>query len=166
MRSGWIMLIISTSLYGTLYVLRPELFVPALKGSQAILIQIAPVLLLVVLIMTVMNMFIEPKKIAKHLGEKSGVKGWFIAIIGGIISHGPGYIWYPLIEDMRKHGAKDGLVVTFFYARAIKIPWLPVMVAYFGLTYTIVISLYVILAALAQGLLTQHFFSTERTKES
>jgi hypothetical protein len=47
---------------------------------------------------------------------------------------------------------RDGLVAAFFYARAIKVPLLPMMVAYFGLDFTIVLTILTLAAAWLQGL--------------
>ena len=93
------------------------------------------------------------KKIAKYLGEESGFKGWIIALAGGVLSHGSGYIWYPMLSDLRKHGARDGLIVAFFYARSIKLPWLPLMISYFGFSFTALLTLFVLVGAWLQGAL-------------
>jgi len=95
--------------------------------------------------------FHHPGVLAKHLGHKSGMRGWFIALTAGILSHGPMYAWYSMIEDLRRHGMRDGLIAAFFYARAIKLPLLPLMVAYFGLDFTVILSCLTILAAWGQG---------------
>ena len=47
-----------------------------------------PVLMLVFGGIFFLNLFIEPKNISKHLGKGAGVKGWMIAIFGGILSTG------------------------------------------------------------------------------
>ena len=155
MKSGWIMLLLSIVLYGVTYVIKPDLVIPALLASGKLLKYIAPILLFVIILTALINSFFDPKKIAQHLGTQSGIKGWLIAISGGILSHGPSYIWYPMLQRIRENGAKDGIIVAFFYARSIKIPWLPIMVSYFGITFTVVLSTYIIIAALIQGLITQ-----------
>ena len=58
-----------------------------------------------------------------------------------------------MLSDLRSHGVRDGLIVTFFYARAIKLPWLPMMVAYFGTGFTIALTFYILLGAVLQGLI-------------
>ena len=73
----------------------------------------------------------------------------------GVISHGPMYAWYPLLEDLRGHGMRDGLIVVFFASRTIKIPLLPIMIDYFGWVFTIVISCYILVSALVQGLILE-----------
>ncbi len=152
-RSGWIMLAITLLLYGVTAFLDTSMARSALNKSLDVLKMIAPILLLVFFLMALLNTFIKPKSIAKHLGKESGLKGWFFALAGGVLSHGPGYIWYPMLSELRDHGARDGLIVAFFYARAIKLPWLPVMVGYFGIAFTLVLTFYILLGAWIQGMI-------------
>ena len=77
--------------------------------------------------------------------------GVVYAVIGGILSHGPMYVWYGMLEEMREHGLKDGLIATFLYARAVKLPLLPFMIGLFGVTFAVVINLYILLFAILQG---------------
>jgi len=146
------MLAIVAALYLITFALNPTAGKEALFAAGATLKMIAPILVVVFFLMALLNTFVKPKSIAKHIGKQSGIRGWFIALAGGVFSHGPGYVWYPMLADMRSHGARNGLVVAFFYARAIKLPWLPVMVSYFGLTFTLLLTLYVIVGAWLQGL--------------
>jgi uncharacterized membrane protein YraQ (UPF0718 family) len=83
--------------------------------------------------------------------------GWFWALAAGIISHGPMYAWYPMLEDLRGHGMRDGLIVVFFASRTIKIPLLPMMVDYFGWPFTLVLSCYILVGSLLQGWLLEFF---------
>jgi len=117
----------------------------------SIWVKILPIFALIIILTTLINYFLKPKHIIKHLGEESGVMGTVYAIIGGILSHGPMYVWYGMLEDMREHGLRDGLIATFLYARAVKLPLLPFMIGLFGVTFTIVINLYILLFAVLQG---------------
>ncbi len=152
-RSGWIMLTIVVGLYAVAAFINSVDTFGALKNSVKVLKTILPILLAVVLLMAIINSFIQPKKIAKHLGKESGVKGWIIALLSGLFSHGSGYVWYPMLSDLRSHGVRDGLIVAFFYARAIKLPWLPMMVAYFGTGFAITLTFYILLGAFLQGVI-------------
>jgi len=153
-KSGYIMLGVVCALYIVLYFFNADKTLDSLFASLKVLKMIAPILLIVFFLMALLNTFIDEKSIAKHLGKESGVKGWFIALFGGILSTGPGYIWYPMLQELRNKGALDGLVVAFIYARSIKLPWLPLMISYFGISFTIVLSLYTILGAFIQGVIT------------
>jgi uncharacterized membrane protein YraQ (UPF0718 family) len=117
----------------------------------AIWAKILPIFALIIILTTLTHYFLKPKHIIKHLGEESGVMGMVYAIIGGILSHGPMYVWYGMLEDMREHGLRDGLIATFLYARAVKLPLLPFMIGLFGVTFTVVINLYILLFAILQG---------------
>lgn len=156
-RSGLIMLAIVTVLYLLLYFMHPDRTMDALNESLGVLKMLLPVLLIVFFLMALLNSFIDEKAISKYLGEESGTKGWLLALVGGILSHGPGYVWYPLLQNLREQGAKDGLIIAFVYVRAIKLPWLPLMVTYFGLPFTLVYTLYVVLGAYVQGMIADKF---------
>lgn len=158
-RTGWVMLFIVLSLYGVSVVYNLPGTYDALLSSFQVLKVITPILLIVIFLMALLNSLISPKKISKHLGHDAGAKGWFIALASGVLSHGPGYVWYPMLSELRSHGARDGLIVAFFYARAIKLPWLPMMISYFGLAFTITLTLYILLAALLQGIITDKFLA-------
>lgn len=148
---GKYFLLIVLSLYFILFLVNSQTAELALQKSSTVLLKILPIFTLVILFTALINFFIQPKQIAKHLGQDSGAKGWLWALASGVISHGPMYAWYPLFEDLRSHGMKDELLVVFFASRAIKIPLLPVMIDYFGLTFTVLLSLYILLGALLQG---------------
>lgn len=124
----------------------------SLQKALDILYQLLPIFLFIILVMTLINYFLKPKQIIKHFGKESGVKGVIYALLAGIISHGPMYAWYGMIQELREQGAKDSLLIMFFYARAIKIPMLPFMLGIFGLAFTLVLSFYILLFALIQGI--------------
>lgn len=123
----------------------------SLQKAFDILYQLLPIFLFIILIMTLINYFLKPKQIIKHFGKESGTKGVIYALLAGIISHGPMYAWYGMIQELREQGVKDSLLITFFYARAIKIPMLPFMLGIFGLAFTLILSFYILLFALIQG---------------
>jgi len=123
----------------------------ALQKAGSILLSLLPLFLLIIILTALINYFLKPKQIIKHFGKDSGAKGVFFAIIGGIVSHGPMYAWYGMLQDMRSNGLKDGLIAVFMYARAVKLPLLPFMVDLFGLLFTVVMTLYILIAAVLQG---------------
>ena len=160
-RIGYIMLFIVIVLYGLAALSDATSAYKALQNSWDILVFILPILLVVLLVMAMINTYIQPKKLLKYLGKESGIKGWVIAIFAGVISHGPGYVWYPMLSDLRSHGVKNGLIVAFFYARSIKIPWIPMMISYFSLSFTVILTFYILLGALIQGIIAQKLLDSE-----
>ncbi|MGB5444339.1 MAG: permease [Psychromonas sp.] len=147
------MLTITLILYAITFFSDPSVALSAVNKSLVSLKMVAPILLVVFLLMALLNSFIKPKKIAKYLGQESGLKGEIIALTAGVVSHGPTYVWYPILQELRNHGARDGLIVAFLYARAIKLPWLPMMIGYFGIAFTLILTVYILLAALLQAVI-------------
>ncbi len=138
--------------YVILFLAGSEKVMPAVLKSGNIMMKILPILVVVILLTALLNYYLQPRQIIKHLGHESGAKAWLWALIAGVVSHGPMYAWYSLLEDLRSHGMRDGLIVVFFASRTIKIPLLPIMVDYFGWVFTFVLSLYILIGALIQGL--------------
>ena len=148
-------LVLVSFLYLLSILLAPEKGAAAAARSLEILSWILPLFVVVIFFTATVNYLLKPEEIARHLGEGSGMKGWMIALLAGVISHGPMYAWYPMIEDLKRHGLKHGLIATFFYARSLKLPLLPLMVEYFGWPFTIALSVYVLIASLVQGVVIE-----------
>ncbi len=165
-RSGWVMLAVTAIVYLVTALFEPSQAHAAVGQSFEVLKTIAPIMIIVLFLMALVATFVQPKRIARHLGEESGLKGWLIALVGGVLSHGSTYVWYPILSELRAHGAREGLVVTFLYARAIKLPWLPVMIGYFGLTFTVVLMSNIILGAWIQGLIVDKIDEGEQNDKS
>jgi uncharacterized membrane protein YraQ (UPF0718 family) len=126
--------------------------------------RIAPVLLLVFGMMFFANLFFESGKVIRFLGKGSGLRGWGVAVAGGIASSGPIYMWYSLLSDLKEKGMKDSLIAAFLYNRAVKIPLLPMMVYYFGWNFALVLSIYMVLFSILNGILVQRL-AQERSRE-
>jgi len=102
--------------------------------------------------MVIANYFITPKFVFKYF-DKNGVNKWLFAVIGGILSEDPIYMWYPLLADLRKKGFNYGFVACFLYNRAIKLPVLPAAIYYFGWKYILILALIMIIASISQGVI-------------
>jgi uncharacterized membrane protein YraQ (UPF0718 family) len=103
--------------------------------------------------MVITNYFITPEMIKKHIGASSGVRRWFYAVVGGILSSGPIYFWYPLLKQLKSHGVSYGFIATFLYNRAVKIPLIPLMAVYFGIPFVIVLSVVMVMVSILQGMI-------------
>ncbi len=138
--------------YFILLLFNKNLFFKSLINLKSLFFKLIPVFLLVFILMFLSNLFLNQKIIANHLKDK-GIKKWVFAIVAGILSSGPIYMWYPLLADLRKKGVSYGLIACFLYNRAIKIPLLPVLVYYFGLKYVIILTFVMVLASIIQGVM-------------
>ncbi len=133
-----------------------------LHNFNDIIIKLIPTVVLIIVITFVMEYFLDTKKLIKYLGKHSGLKGWIIAILGGILSSGPMYVWYPLLKDLKDKGMKTGLIATFLYNRAIKIPLIPIIITYFGLKYSVILLITMGFASILQGFIIQKLIPTKQ----
>jgi uncharacterized membrane protein YraQ (UPF0718 family) len=154
-RGGWWFLLGAILLYIVLGFFDRALVGASLQHFVGLLKTIAPILLLVMLFMWIIDVLIAPATIKKYMGHESGWKGWAISIIAGILSHGPVYAWYPLLQSLQQSGTRPALIATFLYARSIKLPWLPMLAFYFGTPYMIAFSVFLILFAPVVGWVTE-----------
>lgn len=148
----WYFLIAVILIYLFLLFFKCDSFVSASLFFLNILKKIIPILFLVFILMSLINYFFTLKIISKYF-KKRGIKKWFFVIIGGILSTGAIYIWYPLLADLKNKGLSYGLIACFLYNRAIKIPMIPLMIFYFSLKYVVILSFVMILVSVVQGII-------------
>lgn len=152
---NWIFLFMVLFLYMIVGFFNFPILEVAFWEFYSVFLSVLPTLALVFVLMLLSHLLFKPKKVSVLLGDNSGFKGWLISIIGGILSSGPIYMWYPLLADLKEAGMKDGLIATFLYNRAVKIPMLPLLIAYFSLPFTILLSFYMVVFSVANGFLVE-----------
>ena len=152
---GWLFLALVLVVYGLFSLVSPEATAQALHFFTHVMGTLLPILGLVFLLLFIANLLLEPKRIKRYLGKESGIKGWVTVILGGILSMGPIYAWYTMLSELQKKGMRSALIAAFLYSRAVKPPLLPLMIYYFGLTYTLVLCMYLIGFAIISGILVE-----------
>ncbi len=151
--AGLIFLLITLLLYFIIFLFNADVFFLSLRYFVRIFSKIFYIVIIVFVFIFLTNLFLKPKFIVRHLGKESGTKGWIIVIVSGIISMGSIYIWYPLLKELKEKGMKKGLIATFLYNRAVKIPILPLMVYYFGWLLTLLLALYMVIFSVFLGII-------------
>jgi len=157
-KGSWIFMILSMILFLVVLLLNKQKGMETATYFYHLALEILPFLVVVFVLMVLINIFLKTKTLIKYMGKDSGLKGWIVVIIAGIISIGAIYMWFPLLEDMQKKGVKPGLIATFLYNRGIKLHWLPLMGLYFGVKYMVVLTIVIILISILQGLVIDFFF--------
>ncbi len=113
---------------------------------------VLPILLIILLLMGLLGLIPRmEQRLQRMTGQRSGWRGWLLAITGGVLSHGPIYPWYPLLQKLQHQGARPALLAAFLYARSVKLPFLPLMAHYFGPGYTVIVTLSMILFSVING---------------
>jgi uncharacterized membrane protein YraQ (UPF0718 family) len=154
-RGGWLFLALTILAYVLLGLIDAEVTVKALTFFTHVMAQLLPLLGLVFLLLFIANLLLEPKRIKRYLGKESGIKGWVTAILGGILSVGAIYAWYAMLSELKQKGMRTALIATFLYSRAVKLPLLPLMIHYFGVVYTLILCLYLIIFSVISGILVE-----------
>jgi uncharacterized membrane protein YraQ (UPF0718 family) len=160
---GWIFLAVVLLIYAFTAFLDSELANRAISDFRHLMVKVLPILLIVFFLIFMVNLLLQPAWVKKYLGHRSGITGWLAAIIGGVLSTGPVYPWYALIRDLREKGMKTALAAVFLYSRSIKLPLLPMLVHYFGMSYMLILSGYLILFSIVSGMLMERMLGTPAT---
>jgi len=137
--------------YGIFCFIDPHKALIAMRTSGNLLLYIALPLVIVFVIMLALNLFVKPAQIVRLFGKGLRIKGIVLSVVAGIISMGPIYVWYPLLKNLREEGAGNGPIAIFLYSRAVKPFLLPVMIAYFGWVYVVILTLLTVFASIAIG---------------
>ncbi len=147
-----IFLAVVVGLYLVTALLDYETFMAAVQTFIGIMLQILPVLALVFVLIFLVDLFIRPQAIARHLGYESGIKGWLLAMVAGIIATGPVYVWYSMLADFQEKGMRIAFSGVFLYMRSVKLPFIPLMIYYFGGAFTAVVTFYLIVFSILAGI--------------
>ncbi|MGD9141999.1 MAG: permease [bacterium] len=139
--------------YGVIALASAEQAMAALRASWRTLLQVAPALAVAFGVMVALNLLVTSAQIKRFLGKGTKSKGALLSSVAGILSMGPIYVWYPLLKDLREKDVSDFHLANFLGCRAVKIPLLPMMAAYFGWTFTLILSGLMVVEAMVTGLL-------------
>lgn len=156
-------LLVVLGIYAAVSFFDMQLATKAAIDTGSTLIKIIPILILVFGVIYLINRYLDTSKLQKHVGDKSGVRGWLYAIIAGILISGPPYVLYPLFGDLQKKGMRNALLAVILYNRNVKIPFIPVMIYYFGVAFTVIVSVYIILLSFANGMLVEVLANKKNT---
>jgi hypothetical protein len=87
-------------------------------------------------------------------------------IIFDTVSHGPIYAWYPLMKNFHEKGVHYGPIASFLYSRGIKLAMIPSLIAYFGLKYSIILTLNMVIFSILVGLSVDILLKDKRSEVS
>jgi uncharacterized membrane protein YraQ (UPF0718 family) len=158
---SWFFVAIVILIYAVIACVDFSLFLESVILFSNLIIKIIPIFIIIYILMVITHYFITPAFVTKHFSE-SGMRKWIFVIIGGILSTGPIYMWYPLLADLRKRGIQYGYIATFLYSRAIKIPLLPVILFYFSAKYVVVLTAIMIVMSVLQGIAINRILQFEQ----
>ncbi len=119
-----------------LLTLFPEKQKIAITASLEFFIEMIWILPAVIVMMGLFMVWVSKETVEKYLGESSGIKGIFLAVIFGSLPTGPLYVAFPIAAAMIKKGARLSNIVIFLSAWAcIKIPQEMVELQFLGFKF-------------------------------
>ena len=140
-------------IYSFILIFNCSFFMASLNRSVVLAIKILPSILGAFVLIFIFNYILSDQKIKKYLVGKSNWKKYFLVVGLGILSSGPIYAWYPFLADLKEQGFKNGLISIFLYNRAIKIPFIPIIVYYFSLKFVILLTVLMIIFSIINGII-------------
>ncbi len=106
---------------------------------NALLDYLTEMLLILPAVMVMLGLFsvwVSREMVVRYLGESSGIKGIFLAIVFGALPTGPLYVAFPIAASLLKKGAKVSNVIVFLSSWAcIKIPQEMVELQFLGVEF-------------------------------
>ncbi len=119
----------------------------------------------VMILLGLLEVWVPRDIIVKYLGESSGVKGVFLAIVLGALPSGPLYIAFPIAASLLKKGARVSNIIVLLSAWAcIKIPQEMVELQFLGLHFMVARLLLTIVFVIIMGLLIEQIIKWSNNK--
>jgi len=129
-----------------------------IKKGMKMFINLLPILLLMLALVSIVLFLIPNETMVKYLGEGSGVKGWISAATVGSVALIPGFIAYPLCGILIKSGVAYPVIAVFITTLMMTgFITLPVEAKFFGWRTSIIRNLFSLAAALFIGLIMSLF---------
>jgi len=133
--------------YIAVMVASPAKGLEALRVSVLAFLGVATIILAVFVLIGLFSVWVKTETVVKHLGRESGVKGLVLGALLGTALNGPLFSVFPLIKSLLNKGAKVGVVAVIFATYAIKVPMLPLEIAFLGLKFTVIHNVLMFLSA-------------------
>ena len=103
------------------------------------LIEILKILPCAFVLIGLFEVWVKKETVIKHLGEKSGLKGYFEVLILAGFSIGGLYVAFPLAETLHKKGASLKIIFAYLgFTGVCRIPMTIFEISFLGLPFTIV----------------------------
>jgi len=135
-------------------------------SSWEFFIEMIWILPAVMVLMGLFAVWVSKETVVKYLGETSGIRGVFLAILFGALPTGPLYVAFPVAAVLIKKGAKISNIIIFLSAWAcIKIPQEMVELKFLGLKFMVLRLILTIVFVVIMGLSIEKIIEwTDKTK--
>ncbi len=146
-------LILVLLLYLFLLFFKYNLFLMSVNKFVILSAKILPSILGAFILIFIFNYILSDQKIKNYLTGELNWKKYFLTVGLGILSSGPIYAWYPFLADLKEQGFKNSLITIFLYNRAIKLPFIPLLIYYFSWQFVILVTILMIIFSIINGII-------------
>jgi len=131
-----------------------------IKKGMRMFINLLPVILSVIILVSIVLFFLPEDIILKYLGKEAGFMGYVVAAIAGSVALIPGFIAYPLAGILVRNGVSYPVIAVFITTlMMVGILTLPIEIKYFGIKTAVLRNSLYFIGALVIGLLIGLIYS-------
>lgn len=111
------------------------------------------------------EVWVKRKTVEKHLGAKSGFRGYLWAVLLAGTTVGGLYIAFPIAYSLHTKGAKLSIIFTYIGASAIcRVPMTIFEASFMGIKFSIIRLLTSLLLVIATSMLLGHYLTKRKYK--
>jgi uncharacterized membrane protein YraQ (UPF0718 family) len=152
--------------YLAVLVLSPDKGLKALQVSGLTFLGVALIILAVFILIGLFQVWTKEEAVVRHLGHESGAKGLVLGALLGTALNGPLFSVFPLIKGLLNKGAKVGVIAVIFATYAIKVPMIPLEIAFLGLKFAVVHNSLMFLSAFLMAPLMEWMMGDNLTRDA
>lgn len=110
-----------------------------IKSAASVFYRVSPLLVAAFILAGLVQVLVPEEYIGKLLGNKSGLKGYFIAGVAGALIPGGPYVYFPLAASFIGSGAALGPMISFIVGKNLwSLSRIPMEVALLGPQLTLI----------------------------
>jgi uncharacterized membrane protein YraQ (UPF0718 family) len=157
----WTLLVFGTATfaaYGLLSIVRPETASASLETAFDMFLQAMPWIVISMCAAGLLTQLLDPRLIARMLGQEAGLRGVFTGALLGIFGTGSRWAMYPIAAGLLEADASLGAVFSFVTSwQLVSLTRLPAEIPFFGVHFSLLRVLLSVLLAFVGGTLIQLF---------
>ena len=109
------------------------------RNLVTFLIQMIKIIPLTFILIGLFEVWVKRETIEKHMGQESGIRGFFWAILLASTTVGGLYVAFPVAGALKNKGAGNSIIFTYLGAAAIcRIPMTAFEINFLGVKFTLI----------------------------
>ncbi|MDF1581228.1 MAG: permease [Desulfuromonadales bacterium] len=153
-RAHWLPILTGILYLGAL-LYAPQRALRALTSGGTLLLSVALIIVAVIGLIGLLQVWISKDAVARLLGTDSGWMALLLSAFCGMILIGPPYLIFPLLQAIRKAGARWAVITTVLSTYAVKLQMIPLESSFLGWRFSLARSLLTVALAIPLGLLIE-----------